>query len=138
MVDVVKPWQKQPGITIVYDGECPFCNSYTKLVRLRDSVGPVTLIDARERPDIVADAKQLGLNVNEGMLVVHQSQIFVGDEAMTFLSAFSSRSGILNQMMSWVFSDPRRSRALYPALRCGRNLILSILGRSQIDPKAID
>ena len=135
---VGKPWHKQLGITIVYDGDCPFCNSYIKLMRLRDAVGPVALIDARERPDIVADAIELGLNVNEGMLVVHQSQIYAGDEAMTILSAYSSRSGFLNQLMSWVFSNPQRSRALYPALRLGRNLTLSILGRSQIDPKKID
>lgn len=135
MLDAPKSWKKQPGTTIVYDGECPFCSSYTRLVRLRDAIGPITLINARERPDIVADAAELGLNVNEGMLVAHQFRIYAGDEAMTFLSAFSSRSGILNQIMSWVFSNPRRSRALYPMLRWGRNLTLSMLGRSQIPPK---
>lgn len=37
-----------PGpVEVVYDGECPFCASYVALLRLRERVGEVRLIDAR-------------------------------------------------------------------------------------------
>ncbi|MFT5932039.1 MAG: putative DCC family thiol-disulfide oxidoreductase YuxK, partial [Hyphomonas sp.] len=37
-----------PGTFIVYDGDCPFCSEYVKLLRLRDAIGPVSLVNARE------------------------------------------------------------------------------------------
>ena len=33
--------------TIVYDGLCIYCNNYVKMLRLKDSIGSVSLIDAR-------------------------------------------------------------------------------------------
>ena len=38
----------QPANWIAYDGECPFCSAYLQMVRLRDAVGPVALINVRE------------------------------------------------------------------------------------------
>ena len=32
---------------IIYDGDCVFCSHYVRFVRLRETVGPVALIDAR-------------------------------------------------------------------------------------------
>jgi predicted DCC family thiol-disulfide oxidoreductase YuxK len=38
-----------PKVTwIVYDGECPFCTQYVKLMRLRETVGIVKPLNARE------------------------------------------------------------------------------------------
>ena len=34
-------------MVIVYDGLCPFCTSYVRLMSLRRSVGAVELVDAR-------------------------------------------------------------------------------------------
>ena len=30
-------------VFIVYDGECPVCSNYTRLVHLREAVGQVTI-----------------------------------------------------------------------------------------------
>ena len=32
---------------IIYDGHCPFCHEYVRLVRIRKVVGSVELIDLR-------------------------------------------------------------------------------------------
>ena len=34
--------------SIVYDGDCPFCSRYVKLVRLREALGSVDLVNARD------------------------------------------------------------------------------------------
>jgi predicted DCC family thiol-disulfide oxidoreductase YuxK len=34
-------------LTVIYDGECPFCANYVRLYRLRQLVGRVQLVDAR-------------------------------------------------------------------------------------------
>ena len=38
---------------LVYDGDCPFCSAYVRFVRLRDAVGTVHLVDAREGGPVV-------------------------------------------------------------------------------------
>jgi predicted DCC family thiol-disulfide oxidoreductase YuxK len=120
------------GINIVYDGECPFCSNYVHLMRLKDAVGPFQLIDARERPELVAEARQQGFDPNKGMLVAYNSKIYVGGEAMTLLSLMATRSGVLNRYFAWIFSNKRRSETIYPALRLGRSIALKLLGRTKI------
>lgn len=120
------------GVDIVYDGECPFCARYVLVARLRDAVGPVRLIDARSRPDVVAELRQLGLDINSGMAVQYEGTLHYGADAMTILSLLSSRSGILNNMLARVFRNRGLATALYPALRTGRNMTLRVLGRTRI------
>ena len=37
------------GTFIVYDGDCPFCRSYVSLMKLREAVGKVTLVEPADR-----------------------------------------------------------------------------------------
>jgi protein-disulfide isomerase len=48
------------GVTVFYDGACPFCSAYVRMVRLRKAAGEVRLIDAREGGPIVMEALSLG------------------------------------------------------------------------------
>ena len=41
---------KQIDNWIIYDGECPFCSRYVKLMRLEETIGDIRLIDARKNP----------------------------------------------------------------------------------------
>jgi hypothetical protein len=40
-------------LSVVYDGDCPLCSAYVTMTRIRDAVGMPTLVNARERPDLV-------------------------------------------------------------------------------------
>lgn len=119
-------------LRIVYDGDCPFCNAYVKLVRLRETVGAVELIDARGDHPIVAEIRARGLDLNEGMVVVADDQFHHGDAAMTLLAAMTTRSGLFNRAVRLGFSRPAISRLLYPPLVLGRKLTLKLLGRRAI------
>src|SRR5690606_25765599 len=57
VVGTLQDWIDGPGLTIVYDGDCPFCTSYIRLLRIRDAAGPVRLVNAREDHDVVAEAR---------------------------------------------------------------------------------
>ncbi len=37
-------------MVVVYDGECPFCRNYIRLMSLRKAVGDVELVDAELKP----------------------------------------------------------------------------------------
>lgn len=131
--------QEQPvptpadGLTIVYDGECPFCSAYVRLVRLKEAAGPVRLIDARRDPEAVSLLRRKGIEIDDTMAVTYGGAIYAGAEAIELLSLLSSDAGFLNRIMARLLRDKRRAKRLYPLLRAGRNLALLLLGRRRID-----
>jgi predicted DCC family thiol-disulfide oxidoreductase YuxK len=121
------------AITIVYDGECPFCASYVKLLRLRDAAGPVRLVDARSDDPAVGRVRDAGFNLDQGMALVDGETIWHGDDCLNRIALMSTPSGMFNRINAAVFRSPRASKALYPMLRGGRNLALRLMGRKKIN-----
>ncbi|MEM9736709.1 MAG: DUF393 domain-containing protein [Pseudomonadota bacterium] len=119
-------------VTIIYDGECPFCSAYVSMVRLRDAVGPVRLVDAREGGLEVEAVRAAGLDLDEGMVMIHRGTLYHGADCIHRIGLMSTASGALNRLNAWIFRSPGLSRALYPLLRAGRNLALKLLGRRKI------
>jgi predicted DCC family thiol-disulfide oxidoreductase YuxK len=115
-------------LTIVYDGECPFCSRYVALVRLREHFD-VRMVDAREKP---ARARSYGLDLNEGMIADLDGKVYFGADAVWLLSTLSTRSGLINGAMARLFSSRSVSKLAYPFLRAGRNATLRLLGRKPI------
>ena len=66
---------------IIYDGDCPFCRAYTRLLRLQQAAGVISLLNAREPDPRIHHYVTLGYDLNEGMLVVIEDQIYAGAEA---------------------------------------------------------
>lgn len=117
---------------VIYDGECPFCSAYTSMVRLQDAVGPVRLLDAREGGELVRQVQQQGYDLNEGMVLMLDGQIYYGADCINRLALLSSNSGFFNRFNRVMFRSPAVSRVMYPVLRFGRNSVLRILGRQPI------
>ncbi len=123
-------------IYVVYDGECPFCTEYVKLVRLREAVGKVNLVNARE-PHPAADyARAQGVDFDQEMALVMNGEVHSGADCMNRLALMSTGAGPFNAVMAKVFASPRVSRALYPFLRTGRNVTLRLMGRRKIGTTA--
>lgn len=116
------------ALEIYYDGDCPFCAAYTRMLRLRATVGRVELIDARGDDPRLAELRALGVDFNSGMAVRHGGRLWLGAEAMGLLAVLSEEGGILRAVMR----SPRRAALVYPALRWGRGVLLRILGRRPI------
>ena len=123
-------------IRIVYDGDCPFCQAYVRLLRLRENF-TAELVDARARPDEVARIAALGLSLDEGMLVEIGERRWHGGEAMRVLATLTGDSDLLNRLYARVFKSERLSALLYPPLRAIRNLTLRALGRKKIGAAAL-
>lgn len=118
-------------IRIVYDGDCPFCSAYVRLLRLRENFS-VELINARNAPEDVARIAALGLSLDDGMLVEIGERRYHGSEAMQVLASLSGKSTLWNRINAGIFRSPRLSALLYPGLRAIRNLTLRVLGRRKI------
>lgn len=124
-------------IYIVYDGECPFCSEYVKMVRLREAVGKVNLVNARDNHPAVNFAVAKGVDLNEEMALIINGEIHSGPDCMHRIALMSTGAGPFNALMARVFSSPRTARVLYPFLRTGRNLTLRLMGRRRIDTPAV-
>lgn len=123
-----------PDVTwLVYDGDCPVCSRYVRLVRLRESVGDVRVLNARDGGPVVDEIVRRGLDLDEGMVLIHQGRYYHGSDCIHMLAMLASPSGLFNRLNAAVFRSPGLSRALYPVLRFGRNTLLKILGRSPLE-----
>ena len=91
------------------------------------------LIDAREPSDALDEITALGLDIDQGMVLKMEGEIYYGADAIHALALINSRSGFFNRPNYWLFRSKRASRILYPALRCGRNLLLKLLGKTKIN-----
>lgn len=124
--------QASEGITIVYDGECPFCSNYVTMARLRAAAGPVELKDAREGGETVRMLQARGYDLNEGMAMIEGGVVYHGADCLNRMALLSTEADWFNRLNARIFRSPRLSRALYPALRFGRSVTLRLMGRQPI------
>jgi predicted DCC family thiol-disulfide oxidoreductase YuxK len=120
-------------ILLIYDKECPACHFYCQIVRIRQSVGELVLIDAREHPEVLQDITAQGLDIDQGMVLKMDGQLYYGADAIHLLALLSGRSGVFNRLNYWLFSSKKVAAILYPILKSCRNVLLKILGKSKIN-----
>jgi predicted DCC family thiol-disulfide oxidoreductase YuxK len=120
---------------IIYDGYCPFCANYVKLIKLKETISSVKLINARDEDNLYGECLEKGYDLNVGMLAIYKGNIYHGKEAVHFLGLLTSPSGIFNNLNHFIFSSKTASTLFYPALRLGRNLALTLRGRKQFFSK---
>lgn len=121
-----------PGAVVIYDGQCPFCDAYIKMLRLRESVGDVTIIDARDEPDLVQECERRGYPLNDGMLVLLAGRAYFGADAVALLSQLTTASGIVNRAVAAVLKNKALASVCYPIMRGGRAMTLSMMGRQRL------
>ncbi|MDJ0940409.1 MAG: DCC1-like thiol-disulfide oxidoreductase family protein [Woeseiaceae bacterium] len=122
-----------PDIEVVYDKECPVCDFYCTRVDVDSNVGTVKLVDAREPGATLDDVTALGLDIDEGMVVKIDDQLYYGPEAIHELAKLSSSKGLVNGLGKLSFRSRTAARILYPFLKGVRNLLLKALGKTRIN-----
>ena len=118
---------------LLYDGQCPFCSRYVRLVRLREAVGPVRLIDARPGGPELALATAAGLDINTGMVLSLNGELYHGDACLNRVALLSTPSDLFNRLNATLFRSPRIAAFAYPIMRTARNAVLWSIGRPLID-----
>ncbi|MDR6983372.1 putative DCC family thiol-disulfide oxidoreductase YuxK [Rheinheimera pacifica] len=120
-------------ILLIYDKDCPACNAYCQMVRIRQSVGELKLINAREDTEVMQQITAQGLDIDQGMVLKMGDNWYYGSDAIYMLSLLSSRSGLFNRLNYHLFKSKRLAKWLYPLLRFCRNLLLKLLGKRKIN-----
>jgi predicted DCC family thiol-disulfide oxidoreductase YuxK len=124
---------KREEILLVYDKECPACNNYCQVVRIRDDIGDLKIINARDNSDVMNEITAKGLDIDQGMVLKMGGQLYYGADAIHALALISNRSSFFNRFNYWVFKSRTISKLLYPVLRLFRNLLLKLLNKTKVN-----
>lgn len=119
-------------LALVYDGDCPVCNAYCRVVALRQLNSAVEIINARSEHPLVQHLMDENYDLDEGMVMIVGTNIYHGADAIRVLSSLTSGQSVLNRINHFVFKSPRVSALLYPVLKLGRRTLLVLLGRTTI------
>ncbi|MGH1484690.1 MAG: DCC1-like thiol-disulfide oxidoreductase family protein [Cellvibrionaceae bacterium] len=123
----------QSPILLIYDKQCPACDFYCNIVRIQESVGELQLVDARENSAVMEEITAKGWDIDQGMVVKIEDELYYGSDAIYVLSKIGSQSDLFNRFNYWLFRSKKRSAVLYPILRACRNLLLKLLGKTKIN-----
>ena len=121
-------------IYLIYDGECPICGYAAKVTKLRESVGRLEIINARDNHPLVTEAKKQGYDLDKGIIVKYQGKSYYGKDAMHILAILGSPVGWFNRMNVFLFKSRILSVIFYPIFKFIRRCILVVLGVKKIQP----
>ena len=126
--------QQLDELAIIYDQECPVCTAYSCSVGIDEKeASSVRRINARSADDaLVKQAKEAGLDLDDGMVVVHRGKLYHGADALNIMAVLAPSRGLGNRLNKFFFGNPTFARLSYPFLRAGRNALLKLLGRKKI------
>lgn len=125
-------------ILVIYDRQCPACDYYCNMVRIRESVGELVLINARDAGPIMDEITAQGLDIDQGMVVKIGDELYYGADAIHVLALMGTNQGLFNRVAYCLFRSSFISRLLYPVLRGCRNLLLKLLGKTKINNLGLD
>jgi predicted DCC family thiol-disulfide oxidoreductase YuxK len=117
-------------VTLIYDGQCPVCTAYS--CNVDSGSARLHRVDARSANAEVQKAVEAGIDLDDGMVVLHQGKLYHGADAMHRMALLAPKSGLRNRLNRLMFGNRAVARAIYPAMRAGRNALLRILGRQKI------
>jgi predicted DCC family thiol-disulfide oxidoreductase YuxK len=131
---VTKTNDKPDELALIYDRECPVCTAYSCSVGVDETqAAGVRRINARDGgDDLVRKAKEAGLDLDDGMVVVHQGKLYHGADALNIMARLAPDHGFGNRLNKLLFGNRTVARLSYPLLRAGRNALLKLLGRKKI------
>lgn len=130
---MTKPKKQPEELALIYDGECPVCTAYSCSVDVdEDKASGIKRINARSDDDLVKQAKAAGIDLDEGMIVLHDGKMYHGADALNVMARLAPNRGFGNRLNKLLFSNATVSRISYPLLRAGRNTLLKLLGRKKI------
>lgn len=122
------------ALWLVYDGDCPFCTAGARMYRLRQSVGELHIVNAREiaGSELMAAIEAHGFDLNTGIVARFEGRLYHGKDALHLLALLGSNQGWLNRLNVFLFRHKAAITLLYPVMVATRNLMLRLRGKRRI------
>ncbi len=118
-------------MTLLYDGQCPFCSRYGRATgaRLKDEIEAV---DARRNPEVVSELRADGYDMNDGTVLLIDGLVLQGRDAVAALESMGGARSPAGRTVRALTKLPGFLRVVYPGVRIARLGVLRALGR---DPR---
>lgn len=121
---------KLPVNCLIYDGDCPVCNRYSRYVMLKKVLKNFQLVNARQDKKMVKFFYKKGLDLNNGMVLKVDNKLYYGGEAIHQISVLIGEND--SGWHKYLFSNIERSKTVYPILVQCRKVILKILAKKPL------
>lgn len=121
------------SVWLIYDGSCPMCTAFGKVVRIRETVGTLHIINAREQHPILEEINQRRLNLDEGIVLKYNDSLYHGSNALHMLALLGSEHYWFNRLNAFLFRSKILAKIFYPVLKGMRNLLLWYNGLPKIN-----
>jgi predicted DCC family thiol-disulfide oxidoreductase YuxK len=124
--------QSEPA-ELVYDSHCPICRVYCRRLEQSELDGiQLKLVDARERPDQVANFRADGIDIDNTVVLSVGGQRLTGADAFNHLARLDRERGAFGWLNRFLFAARGRARILYPIFVRLRAVLLRILGVTRL------
>jgi predicted DCC family thiol-disulfide oxidoreductase YuxK len=122
-------------IWFIYDGECPICRIGASFYKVRQSVGRLHTVNAREdkKHPVMLEVHQANLNLDEGMVIKCRGKLYQGDAALHIMAMLGADAGSFNRINTMLFRYERFAVFCYPVMKAVRNIILKLKGIKKIE-----
>jgi predicted DCC family thiol-disulfide oxidoreductase YuxK len=122
-------------IWFVYDGECPIWKRVSSFYEVRQEIGRLHTINAREQKEhpIMLEINQAGLNLDEGMIIKYGDRLYQGDSALHIIGLLGADIGFLNRINNRLFRHKKCAIFCYPVMKAIRNIFLKLKGVQKIE-----
>lgn len=117
-------------ILIFYDEECPFCNKYAKLLKLKEKYN-IKFFEARKNLKEISSLCSK-LDINDGFIVVFKNSCYQGVDALSFINKIIDKNTILGKLHIVFEKKSFFSKLLYKIIFYFRKIILFLLKRNSI------
>jgi hypothetical protein len=115
-------------ITLYYDKQCPFCDKYAKLLKLKENF-QIILKDARIN---LNEIKLFcpNLDINNGFVVIFEKRCFQGAIALQFLNTAVDKTTFIGKLHFLFKYDNLFSKILYKLFFNMRKIIFFIFNKN--------
>lgn len=115
---------------ILYDGDCPICRHFA--FNVKKSNPTYQLLNARESSALKCWVTQSGVDIDNGLVVVNDKQLFYGSEAVRII-ARETMTKDSPPLWAYALRYSAVCHMCYPLLKMVRRLLLAINGKTLIN-----
>ena len=119
------------SLTLIYDGECPFCRHFALRSELSAGLPDLRIVDGRQAHALRRQLLTRGMSLKDGAMLLDGEKVWHGSAAIAELCARMTPSDGLLQVLHGLFKDPARAAGVYPVLLLARRCALALRG---VDP----
>jgi len=114
-------------VKLLYDKDCPFCERYSQYVELR-KLHDIELLNAREQPELIEELREKGFDIDRGMILLVDKEVFHGKDAVLKLNSMTGKKGLFDTLGRCITSIPGVMTVVYPVLKSVRWVSLKVMG----------